>query len=138
MYWYMYIHMYMCVYVHLYYMWLPRWLSGKESTCQCKDTVHGYDSWVGRSPGGEHGNPPQYSCLENPMERGAWQAIVQRVIESDMTEWLSTHIHIYTIFYVFSLFKILKNSLFMYSLSTHLLYQGITMVTSYLITVWSG
>ena len=26
----------------------------------------------GRSPGGGHGNPPQYSCLENPMDRGAW------------------------------------------------------------------
>ena len=28
----------------------------------------------GRSPGGGHGNPLQYSCLENPMDRGAWQA----------------------------------------------------------------
>ena len=27
---------------------------------------------LGRSPGGEHGNPLQYSCLENPMDRGAW------------------------------------------------------------------
>ena len=34
---------------------------------------------LGRSPGGEHGNPLQYSCLENPMDRGAWQAIVHRV-----------------------------------------------------------
>ena len=31
----------------------------------------------GRSPGGGHGNPVQYSCLENPMDRGAWQAAVQ-------------------------------------------------------------
>ena len=29
----------------------------------------------GRSPGGQHGNPLQYSCLENPRDRGAWQAI---------------------------------------------------------------
>ena len=29
---------------------------------------------LGGSPGGEHGNPLQYSCLENPMDRGAWQA----------------------------------------------------------------
>ena len=36
----------------------------------------------GRSPGGEHGNPLQYSCLENPMDRGAWQAIVHRVAKS--------------------------------------------------------
>ena len=33
----------------------------------------------GISPGGGHGNPPQYSCLENPMGRGAWQATVHRV-----------------------------------------------------------
>ena len=31
---------------------------------------------LGRSLGGGHGNTPQYSCLENPMDRGAWQAIV--------------------------------------------------------------
>ena len=31
---------------------------------------------LGRSPGGRHGNPFHYSCLENPMDRGAWQAIV--------------------------------------------------------------
>ena len=36
----------------------------------------------GRSPGGGHGNPLQYSCLENPMDRGAWQAIVHRVPKS--------------------------------------------------------
>ena len=36
----------------------------------------------GRSPGGGHGNPLQYSCLENPMGRGAWQAMVHRVTKS--------------------------------------------------------
>ena len=36
----------------------------------------------GRSPGGGHGNPFQYSCLENPMDRGAWQAMVHRVAKS--------------------------------------------------------
>ena len=41
---------------------------------------------LGRSPGGGNGNPLQYSCLGNPMERGAWQAIVNGVTkESDMT-----------------------------------------------------
>ena len=34
-----------------------------------------------RSPGGGHGNPLQYSCLENPMDRGAWRAIVSRVMK---------------------------------------------------------
>ena len=35
-----------------------------------------------RSPGGGHGNPLQYSCLENPMDRGAWLATVHRVAKS--------------------------------------------------------
>ena len=42
--------------------------------------------WLGRSPGGGHGNPLQYFCLKNPMDRGAWQAAVHRVAELDMTE----------------------------------------------------
>ena len=45
--------------------------------------------WIpgsGRSPGGGHGNPLQYACLENPMDREAWQVMVHRVSESDMTE----------------------------------------------------
>ena len=50
----------------------------------------------GRSPGGGHGNPLQYSCLENPMDRGAWWATGHGVSESDMTEWLSMHSHIYS------------------------------------------
>ena len=37
---------------------------------------------LGRSPGGGHGNPLQYSCLENPMDRGTQQAIVHRVSQS--------------------------------------------------------
>ena len=39
-----------------------------------------------RSPGGGNGNPLQYSFLENPMDRGAWQATVNGVAELDMTE----------------------------------------------------
>ena len=38
----------------------------------------------GRSPGGGHGNPLQYSCLDNPMDRGAWWAIVHRVTQSQI------------------------------------------------------
>ena len=41
---------------------------------------------LGRSPGGGHGNPLQYSCLENLTDRGAWRAIVHSVAEADMTE----------------------------------------------------
>ena len=53
----------------------------------------------GRSPGGGHGNPFQYSCLENPMDKGDWQAIVHRVTKNQtQLKRLSTHtyIHIYT------------------------------------------
>ena len=44
----------------------------------------------GRSPGEGNDNPLQYSCLENPMDGGAWQATVHGVTELDMTEQLST------------------------------------------------
>ena len=50
------------------------------NTGDIKDT--GSILGLGRSPGGGHGNPLQYSCLENPMDRGAWQAIVHRVAKS--------------------------------------------------------
>ncbi|CAN0170741.1 unnamed protein product [Rangifer tarandus platyrhynchus] len=43
------------------------------------------------NPGGGNGNPLQYSCLENPMGRADWRALVPRVTESDTTEQLSTH-----------------------------------------------
>ena len=48
--------------------------------------------WSGRFPGGGNGNPLQYSCLENPMDRGAWQTSSTRLKESDKTERL-THTH---------------------------------------------
>ena len=46
---------------------------------------------LGRSPEEGLGNPLQYSCLKNPLDRGAGQAIVHGITDSDMTEWLSTH-----------------------------------------------
>ena len=46
-----------------------------------------------RSPGGGYGNPLQYSCVENPMDRGSWQATVHRVTKSQTRlKRLSTHI----------------------------------------------
>ena len=46
-----------------------------------------------RSSGGGHGNPIQFSCLENPMDRGTWQATVRGCKESDMTEHVRTQSH---------------------------------------------
>ena len=57
---------------------------GKESACNAGDM--GLIPGSGRSSGGGPGNPLQDSCWENPMDRGAWWATVQRVAESDMTE----------------------------------------------------
>ena len=48
----------------------------------------------GRSPGGGHDNPLQYSCLENPMDRGAWGATVREVTKSRIRmKCLSAHTH---------------------------------------------
>ena len=56
---------------------------GKESACNVGDTGDvGSVLGLGRSPRGGHGNPLQYSCLENPMDRGAWWATVHRVTKS--------------------------------------------------------
>ena len=50
---------------------------------------------LGRCPGGEHAIPLQCSCLENPMDRGAWQAMVHEVTKSQTKlQRLSTHIHV--------------------------------------------
>ena len=62
--------------------YISKWLSGKESTCQAGEVGLIFGSK--RSLGEGNGNPLQYSCLENPMDRGAWQATVHRVAkESD-------------------------------------------------------
>ena len=52
----------------------------KESTCNVGDL--GSIPGLGKSPGGGHGNLLQYSCLENPMDRGAWWATVHGVTKS--------------------------------------------------------
>ena len=64
----------------------PGGASSKEPTCQCrrhKDAVS--MPGLGGFPGGGRGNPLQYLCPENPMDRGAWQDTVYRVTESDTT-----------------------------------------------------
>ena len=62
------------------YMGFPHSSVGKESVCNAGDP--GLIPGLGRSPGEGNGNPLQYSCLENPMDRGAWQAIVHGVAKS--------------------------------------------------------
>ena len=49
-------------------------------------------SGLGRSPGGGHGNPLQYSCLENPMDRGAWWATAHGVAKSQTRLMVTEHI----------------------------------------------
>ena len=78
-----YVYIYICVYL---YMGLPvaqQW----RIHLQCRswgdvDSIPG----LGRYPAGGHGNPLQYSCLENPMDRGAWWSTVQRVATVQRTE----------------------------------------------------
>ena len=58
----------------------PGGSDGKESACNAGNL--GLIPGSERSPGGGHGNPLQYSCLENPTDRVAWQAIVHGVVNS--------------------------------------------------------
>ena len=67
------------------FMGFPGGSDGKESSCNAGDL--GLIPLLGRSPGGGHSNPLRYSCLENPMDRGAWWATVHEVTKS--RTWLS-------------------------------------------------
>ena len=57
-------------------MGLPWWLSGKESAYNAGNMSS--NPGLGRSPGEVNGTPLQYACLENPMDRGVWWAMVQK------------------------------------------------------------
>ena len=73
---------------------LPQWLRGKESTCNAGATGNVIPG-PGRSPGGGHGNPLHYSCLENPRDSRAWWATVHRVTRSRIQlKWLSRHAYL--------------------------------------------
>ena len=68
---------YLAVYLHV------SGLAGKEPACNAGDSEDaGSITESERSPGGGNGNPFQYSCLENLMDRGAWWVIVLRVANS--------------------------------------------------------
>ena len=64
----------------MFIMGFPGGSDGKGSTCNAADL--GLIPGLERSPGGEHGNPLQYSCLENSMDRGAWPAPVHGIAKS--------------------------------------------------------
>ena len=67
---------------------LPLWLRGIESACNAGDL--GSIPGLGRSPGGGHGNGLQCSRLDNPINTGAWQAVVHRVAQSQTRlKWIS-------------------------------------------------
>ena len=78
----------------------------------------------GRSPGGGRGNPLQYSCLENSMDRGAWQATVHGVAKS-RTRLSDSHTHTHT----HNMYKIDKQQGLLYSTGSN---------TQYLITTYKG
>ena len=64
-------------------MHLPDGSGCKESTCSAGDTGDtGLIAGLGRSPRGGNGNPLQYPCLENPVDRGGWRATVHGVTKS--------------------------------------------------------
>ena len=74
-------------------MGLPWWLRSKESTCSAgaAGDTGSVPGW-GRFPRGGNGSSLQYSCLENYMDREAWQATVHSVAKSwTQLKWLSTH-----------------------------------------------
>ena len=71
----------------------PGGSEGKASACNVGDLSSIPGS--GTSPGEENGNPLQYSCLENPMDRGAWQATIHGVAESQtVLKRLRTNPHV--------------------------------------------
>ena len=73
----------------------PGGTSGKEPTCQCRRHKRcEFYPWIGKTPRVGSGNPLQYSCLENPRDRGIWWATVHRVAQS--LTWLNDLAHTHT------------------------------------------
>ena len=67
----------------------PRWLSGKEFTCQCRRHRRcRFHPWARKIPWRREWQPTPYPCQENPLDTGAWQTVVHEVAKS--WTWLST------------------------------------------------
>ena len=77
---------------------LPGGASGKELACQCRRHKRcRFNPWIGKIPWRRACSPFQYTCLENPMDRRAWQATVHGVTQSQtLLKWLHTHTHTHT------------------------------------------
>ena len=102
---------------------LPWWLRGKESTCSAGDT--GSIPGSKRSPGEGNGNPLQYSCLENPIDRGAWWGTLHGVEKS--WTWLSDWTQRFGIYYLFK-----------YNTAFYLVMLGFSIITNlYVVSIWS-
>ena len=86
---------------------LPSGASGKEPTCQCRIDVRDSGSipGSGRAPGGGHGNPLQYSCLEDPMDRGAWG--LQSTASQSQTQLKPFRTHTHSVLSTRSLKKVI-------------------------------
>ena len=78
-------------------------LSGKEPACRCRRPKrHGFDPGSGRSPGGGHGNPLQYSCLENPTDRGGWGVTVHGATKTrtQLSDFVHMRVNMYSLCHV--------------------------------------
>ena len=90
----------LCICICIY--GLPWWHSGKESAWNAgaAGDLSSIPGW-GRSPGGRHGNPLQYACVENPMDRRAWWAAVRGITESQtQLKWISTYVCVCVCVYI--------------------------------------
>ena len=88
-----------------------RWLSGKESACQVENM--GSVPGLRRSPGEENGNPIQYSCPGNPMDRGPWWGYSPWCCKKSWT-WLSMYAHTSSVIAYFYVYLIIN--LYLYNL----------------------
>ena len=98
-------------------------LVGKELTCQHRKCR--FDSWLGRSLGEGHGNPFQYSCLGNPMDREAWWATVHGLAKSQVRLSNSTTTNVVLVSGAQQSDSVIHVYLFLFQFFSHLGYYRI-------------